>query len=442
MGKLFMTLGLPAIVGMLILQVYNLTDAIFVGQFVSKEAVGAIGISYIPVLINQFFFILLGTGGGVLFAHAFGEEKYGVCEALMGNTILFCGGLSLLLGIVVYFGAEPLVSILGAEGEIADQAAVYLKILVFGMPVLGVTGGALSLMRSEGQIRESSFYLFVSIICNIALDFVCIVLLDTGIAGAAIATVIAQVIGVMLLLLHYGRGKSVVKLPAITIDFSLLPGSIKNGSGQGLMHLSGVVSMSFLFHMLSRLGGENHIIVLTASLRVWEYFLFIILGASFAMQSIVGINLGAGNTGRVKEAFRFFTLFGITVSTAVWFLFMLLPGMFLSWFIQDTHLIAFGRPLFRAAHSVYFLTGAAIMISMFFAAIGRGYLASVYVFFQQVLFFFPLLFILPMIFGVRGVWYTLPGAGVLSFCVELLIFYFVWKVLPAVPEIDQEAVAL
>lgn len=427
MKGLFVRYGLPAIFGMLVLQLYNLTDAVFVGKLIGPEAVGAIGIAYIAVLVNQIFFIVVGNGAGTLLSIALGGGDTDKCNRLAGDAIIYSLIPSVFYSLVMYFFAEQLVGLFAAGPQISDLTVRYLRVSAFGMPAVTVLASIHSLLRGEGFIVESTRFMTLSVLLNIVLDYLFIRTFNMNIEGAALATVISQFAGLALLASHYLRRKSVIRIEHIRLDHSLIPDILRNGSGQAFMHMSGIVFMAILYASLARRGGDQEIVILTASLRVWEYFFFVLLGASIGMQTVAGISFGAGNYERVKSIFRFNLVLGLGVSIVSWIMFMGLPETFLSWFISESAIVQSGITPFRLINSIFFLLGASSMMSMLFVAIGRGELSFFYVLLQQVIFFVPLVIIRPVFMGITGIWLTVPLSGLMSFAVQLILFSSVWK---------------
>ena len=423
MGQLFKKLALPGIIGTLILGLYNLVDGIFVGQFVGPEALGGVTLVYSIVLVNQAILVLLGTGSMAVLSIAIGKKDYETINKILGNLIILLGLISLIFSFSIFIFTDQILGFLGGKGLVFEAGRDYLKVLSFGF-VFASLGPAINMLfRGEGKIKEAMKILSAGVLLNIVLDFLFIYILKMGAKGAALATVISQIVLLVLNLLYIKQGNSIIsfKHSKIGISWDILPRILGIGSATMILLLMASFQQLFLFKTLASYDHPALIPLLGAAYRVLIFASIPFAGLGQGLQSIVGINFGAEKIHRVKEAFKIFTLNASILSGLLWILFMIFPDMFLRMMISDREIIQIGIPYFRILFFSFLLVGVANNSAIFFQALGKGWKASIVYLFRQVLFFIPLLIFLPKYFDVEGVWMAMPAAEILSVLVILIL---------------------
>lgn len=422
MGKLFMKLAIPGIIGMLAVGLYNMVDAIFVGQFVSGAGVGAITMAYNIVLINQAILTLFATGAMSLLSRALGEKDKETINKLFGNVIIGVAVLSGILTLIICLFATPILQFLGAKDEILVLGEKYIRVIALGF-IFGGVGPALNmLIRGEGKMKAAMKIVFIGMIINIILDPIFIIVFGMGIEGAAIATVISQIIYLIGDIVYFKSGKSVIKLTkkSIKISMDVMPKMLSVGFSGMLMQVMSAIQLAILLRLMSSYGGNNSIIVLSSAQRIMMFAFIPMWGIGQGLQPILGANYGAKQFTRVKEAFVSFTKIATWISGILWLLFMLLPKFILGWFITDSALVSEGTNSFRMYLCVFVLYGIMITSITLFQALGRAGKAALIVMGRQILFFIPLSLILPLFMKETGVWLALPIGDFLTISLAIV----------------------
>jgi len=428
MGRLFVRLALPAVAGMAVLGLYNLVDAIFVGRFVGKDAVGAIVLVYPVVLANQAISTVIGMGSMSLLSRALGRGDHATIPRLAGNLMLTVAVLSGLLSAAVFFAADSILGFLGGSGAIRTMGVRYLKVLCLGF-VFAAVGPALNmLLRGEGRMWEAMLIASSGMFLNIGLDPLFINVLGMDVTGAAAATVASQLAYLITGVLYFRLGRSIVKLEAgsLRFAFDLMPSILGVGASAMSMLVMVAVQQIIVFKALAIHGGNDHITLMAAAFRVLLFALIPLTGTGQGLQPVVGINYGARNHNRVVAAYLCFTLIATAMAASVWLLFMLTPGAILSWFFADQEFVAWGCRYFRAFLSLFMLMGVNITTIIFFQALGKGAHAAILALAKQAVLFIPLVLILPIFMDAMGVWLAMPLADGLTFllAVPLLVGTF------------------
>jgi putative MATE family efflux protein len=416
MKQLFVMLAVPGIIGTLILGLYNFIDGIFVGQFIGPQALGGVTLVYSIVLINQAILTLIGMGSMALLSIAVGKQDFKTINQLFGNLIITLGILSLVFSVIVYTFADDIIHFLGGRGIIFEYGRDYLKVLSLGF-VFAALGPAINMLfRGEGLIKNAMKILSLGVLLNIILDFVFIYVMEWGVKGAAQATVISQIVVFCVNIIFIAKGKSVISLKhsKFKISFKLMPKILEIGSSTMILLIMASIQQIMLFKTLSAYDDQTLISLLGAAYRVLLFAVIPFAGIGQGLQSIIGINYGAGKIDRVREAYKVFTVRASVMAGALWLLFMVFPETFLGMMLSDPEMVQTGIPYFRLLFSTFLLTGVINNSATLFQALGKGWKASVIFLSRQIIFFIPLLMILPDYFGISGVWLSMPVAELLT----------------------------
>ena len=310
MRQLFVMLAVPGIIGTLILGLYNFVDGIFVGQFIGPEALGGVTLVYSIVLINQAILTLFGMGSMALLSIAVGKQDFDTINQLFGNLIIALGVFSLGFSVLVYTFADEIIYFLGGRGSIFEYGRDYLKVLSLGF-VFAALGPAINMLfRGEGLIKNAMKILSMGVLLNIVLDFIFIYILQWGVKGAAQATVISQIVVFCFNLIFIARGKSVISLKhsRFRISRRLMPKILEIGSSTMILLIMASIQQMMLFRALAAYDDATLISLLGAAYRVLLFAVIPFAGIGQGLQSIIGINYGAGNLDRVRAAYRVFTM--------------------------------------------------------------------------------------------------------------------------------------
>ncbi len=429
MNQLFVKLAIPGIIGTLILGLYNFIDGIFVGQIVGPQALGGVTLVYSMVLINQAILTLFGMGTMALLSIAVGKKDFDTINQLFGNLIISLSVLSLIFSVMVYNYADEIIHFLGGRGIIFDYGRDYLKVLSLGF-VFAALGPAINMMfRGEGLIKNAMKILVIGVLLNIILDFIFIYLLEWGVKGAAQATVISQIVVLILNFVFIARGNSVISLrhSKFKLSFKLMPKVLEIGSSTMILLIMASIQQMMLFRSMAAYDDATLISLLGAAYRVLLFAVIPFAGIGQGLQSIIGINYGAGNTDRIRAAYRVFTKNATVMAGFLWLTFMIFPETFLGLMVSDPGMVEIGVPFFRILFSTFLLTGIINNSATLFQALGKGWKASIIFLSRQIVFFIPLLIILPDYFGINGVWLSMPVAEGLTLIIIAVLLVTEFK---------------
>lgn len=432
-GLLF-KLSIPGIIGMLVIGLYNLCDAIFVGKLVGESALGAVSIAYPFTLINNCIAVLLGMGSASVLSRAIGAKDRKTEERILGNLILSVFALSVISTIVGYVFAGNFLHFAGAKGDILILGTNYLKIVYIGSFFVNFAQSANMLLRGQGKMKEAMIIMGAGALLNIVLDPIFIKVLGMGIEGAAKATVIAQIIQAVVTFIYFKVDKSTVPLKKIAFAFDLMPKIMSVGISAAIMQVMFLVQQTALYKVVSIYGGNEQLVLMGAAMRVMMFTFIPVWGMSQGLQPIVGMNYGAKKYKRVKSAVKTFSVASTILIGVMWSFFMMAPKIALGWFINDEVIIESGYNLFRIMFLIFPVSGVIIMAMTLFQSIGKGGKAAIITILKQVVLFIPVVIIAPKFIGIKGVWAASTITDFIIFLISIIFIIREFKELGVRPQ--------
>ncbi|MEB1807289.1 MAG: MATE family efflux transporter [Bacillaceae bacterium] len=423
--KLLKSLSIPAIIGMVVMALYNVIDTIFISYGVGIAAVAGVTISFPLMMLMMAISAAMGIGGASVISRRLGERKEKEANQVFGNVLT----LILLLSVIGFVGAftflEPVLILFGATPEILPYALDYMFPILLATLFFTFGFATNSIIRSEGNARFAMMAMIIPSVLNIILDAVFIFGLNMGVRGAAYATVISQVVTSVMVIQYFVSGKSTLSLTIA--DFKLKFALVKEITLVGLpafvQQAAGSVMMIAINAMLIRFGGEFYVGVFGIIQRIIMMSFMPMAGIMQGMQPIVGYNYGAKNFSRLRETVMLSLKVTTVMSVAVFFIVMLFPSYLMSIFTSDPAVIEAGADSMRVMFAAVFLIGIQIISSGLYQALGKAKLALILSLSRQFLFLIPLVLILPHFMGTTGVWLAFPIADFFSFLLAGYLLY-------------------
>ncbi len=425
-GPLFVSYYIPAFIGMITSALYNIVGRIFIGQGVGHAALSGLTVVFPIMIIIMGFGMLFGIGSGIMTSIALGKGDKAHAEKILGNALTLMISVSIVLTIIGFAVKVPLLKSFGATSETIGYANDYLNIILLGT-VFAITGyGLNSSIRSEGNARIAMYSMLISIPINIILDAVFIFVLDMGVQGAALGTVIAQFVLALYVTAHFRGNKSVIKLHLKNMkpDRIIAAGIISSGMAPFVMQIANSVVQGLFNTQLIKYGGDISVAVMGIINSVAMLFIMSVVALNMAAQPIIGYNYSAGNYKRVKETLTLSIKSATIISIIAFILGEIFPRWIILMFNDNTELLTIGVPGMRIFMIMLPVVGFQVIASNYFQSTGKVYLATAMTLTRQVLFLLPLLFIFPEIFGLNGVWMSTPVSDGLN---SLFVFILLRK---------------
>lgn len=427
-SKLLRTFAFPSITATLVSSLYNIVDQVFIGQGVGYLGNAATNVSYPLSTICLAISLLIGIGSASRFSIYLGQKETRRAAVLVGNGILLmiaAGVIYLLIGEAFL---SPLLRIFGATDQVIPLAKQYAGITLIGMPFLILTNGISNLIRADGNPKYSMLCMVAGAVVNTILDPIFIFAFQWGVFGAALATVLGQLISFALALRYLWKFQTIrLTKVCFRIDFKDNLRTLYMGTSSCLNQVAitivQIVLNNSLIHYgaLSAYGEEIPLAACGIVMKTNAILLSIIVGISQGVQPIVGYNFGAKKYGRVKQAYILAIKWNLIVSSIGFCLFQFFPKQIISIFGGGSSLYYEFAVLFmRTFLFMVIINGVQLLSSNFFTAIGKALKGLLLSLTRQVFFLIPLVLILPLKFGIFGVLLAGPIADFIAFVVSVI----------------------
>lgn len=427
-GSLVITLGIPTTISMLVTNIYNMVDTMFVGKL-GTSASGAVGIVFGFMSILQAFGFLFGQGAGSIISRRLGnkdEESASVVASTAFFSSMFMG---LLIGILGTVFNTKMVYLLGSTDTILPYAKTYSLFILAAAPFMTSTFTMNNILRFEGKASLSMVGLMTGAILNMVGDPILMFGLNMGIAGAGLSTAISQFVSFCVLLSMFLSGKTQSKLSVrkITREFNVLFDIVATGFPslvrQGLQAVS-----TMILNQQARIYGDAAVAAMSIVSRI-SFFIFAVgLGIGQGFQPVCGFNYGAKKFSRVKEAFSFTLVAGEVLLGMFAVAGLLFSNQAIAVFRDDAEVIAFGTPALRYQCMALFLNPLIVLSNMTLQSTGQRAWATFLSMMRSGLYLIPMIYILTYTMGARGIQLAQPVSDVLSFATALpVIVNFIRK---------------
>jgi putative MATE family efflux protein len=423
-SKLLVQQAIPAGLGILVLSIYSLVDTIFIGRYIGGVGIAAITIvSPITFLVSSIG-LGIGMGGGSLISLNLGDNNIQKAKQILGNQSLLVLMFSIaimLLGFVFY---DPILQMFGARGESLIASQEYFFFTLLGLPFFMGQMMLNNVLRAEGNANAAMVVLGLPSIINIALDAIFIVYLDMGLNGAAMATAISQILGVLI-----GFGIMLFKssiLPSVSdfkFNYKLIQSIAGLGSVQFLSQATMSIVVVFANNLLMKYGGDVAISAYGLVIRITMFAFFPVMGIVQGFMPIAGFNYGAGKKERVKDAIRKSFLSSTIIAFTIMIIAMMSAEQIVRIFTDEPQLIALSTIVMYWVFSAYPLLGIQQVSTAYFQAIGKAKPAIWLTLIKQII-LIPTLFILPLFYQLDGIWYGFPISEVST---TIIAYYFFRK---------------
>ncbi|MBT3168842.1 MAG: MATE family efflux transporter [Candidatus Cloacimonetes bacterium] len=419
--KLLLKLSLPAMLGMLTMALYNIVDTIFIGR-----GVGTLGIAGLAICFPMQMMVLgigttLGIGSASIISRAFGAKKFMKADATFANAMFSVIVLSIFITITSLIFINPIIKLFGASPEILPYAKEYLEIIVIGTTffVFAITSN--NIIRSEGHAKTAMGSMVISAILNIIFDPIFIFVFKMGIRGAAIATVLAQLITVIYHIYFYKSGKSILKMQKLQFNPNVQKEIFTIGMASFARQIATSILMIIFNNILVVFGGI-YVAVYAIINRILRFVYMPIFGIAQGMQPIVGYNYGAERNNLAKKTIKHAILYSSIVALLGFgFLYFFARQLF-TIFTTDVEVIEKGVQATRMIILILPLAGFQIMGSTVFQSLGKPLPALFLTLTRQIIILIPLVMILPKFLGINGVWVSIPISEFLSALLTLILF--------------------
>ena len=427
--RLMVKMAVPALVGQVVNLLYNIVDRIYIGHIpeIGGTALTGVGLFTPILMLITAFAMLCGAGGAPRAAIAMGKGDKEGAEKIVGNCFTVLMLLSVVLTAVFYFAAPTLLRLFGGSDATLPYAVDYARIYILGSIFVLTVMGMNTFITTQGFAKFSMLTTVIGAGINIVLDPIFIFLLDMGVKGAALATVISQAVSAVWILCFLTGKKTILKLKPANMPLQasvILPCLALGISSFVMVGTESILSISFT-SSLSQYGGDVAVGAMTVLTSINQLITMPLSGVCQGGQPLISYNYGAGKLDRVKEAF--FCQFGVCVAytTAFWLALMLLPNVFAGIFTSDTALVSYTAWAIRIFLACGFSVGFQISCQQAFMALGQAKISLLMACLRKIVLLIPLIFILPNFFADKAmaVFLAEPVSDIVAAAVTTFMFF-------------------
>lgn len=428
-----MRFAVPAVISLLVVEIYGMVDTVFVGRYIGANAIAALTIAFPIQKFLSAIGLLIAIGTSTHISRNLGEKNSSEINKTIMNSFFISTISMLMVPFIIFVFRSPILYKLGASNLTYSLTEDYSSIVLlsgifqcFGMVMCYV-------LISFGKTKVNLYANTLGVLVNITLNYILVVLLQVGIKGAAVSTVVSQATVCAFAYYHF---REVIKYYNIKLCLSsvihafnknIIKSILAIGFSTFVVEISDAVGTVILNNLLYSSGGDNAITIIGAVTKVSMFMFIIIIGISSAMQPIAAYNYGAGKMNKVKETVYTTIKMVIISSVAL----VMLTGIFtreiLGFFLKDKEILEQAVKAFRICIALIPLTGVYYVLIYYYQAIGqakRGFLLSI---FKDIIAFIPVVIVLVQAFGTLGAWLAYPATDILSALVSVYLLIKPYK---------------
>lgn len=398
-GPLLLRLALPAVTAQLVNALYNIVDRMYIGHIpgVGKLALTGVGVTFAVIMFITALASLVCVGGGARAAIHMGEGNPDRAEEILGNCTLLMTILAVVSGGAFWAFRRPMLMIFGATENTVGYGSDYLSIYLVGTLFVMVSVGLNTFISTQGFSTVSMATVLIGAVINIALDPVFIFGLDMGVRGAALATVLSQLVSALWVLrfLTGKRTKLRIRKKNLRLRWMVLAPVLAIGIAPFVMQATESALNIAFNSSLKGYGGDLAVGAMTIASSVMQLMGTLFIGFAQGASPIIGFNYGAGQSGRVRQTVRLLTTIALSISTTFWLLLELFPGAFVMIFNDDPELVEYGIWALRVYGAGVFAMGLQHACQQSFVALGQAKISLFLALLRKFILLIPLIFILP-----------------------------------------------
>lgn len=424
-GKLLTQYAVPAIIAMTASSLYNMVDSIFIGHGVGPLAISGLAVTFPLMNLAAAFGSLVGVGASTLISVKLGQKDYDTAHKILGNVVSLNFLIGIVFTIITLAFLDPILYFFGASKATLPYARDYMVTILLGNVVTHMYLGLNSVLRSAGHPQKAMLATIFTVVINTILDPIFIYGFGWGIRGAAIATILAQILSLIWLFKIFCNKKEVLHLHRGI--YRLKRVLVENIIGIGLAPFFMNVASCFIVILINKglklYDGDLAIGAFGIVNRISFLFVMIVMGLNQGMQPIAGYNFGAKQYHRVNQVMKLTVIAATLITTTGFLVGELMPKLAVSAFTNDETLINISAQGLRIVVMFFPIIGFQMVTSNFFQSIGMARKAIILSLSRQVLILIPCLIILPMFWDAKGVWLSMPISDAAASIIAAIMLY-------------------
>lgn len=424
-SRLLRQYAVPAIIAMTASSLYNMVDSIFIGHGVGKFAIAGLALTFPLMNLGAAFGALVGVGASATISMLLGQKNYEMAQKVLGNVVTLNTIIGLVYTVVFLAFLDPILYFFGASENTIGYARDYMTIILIGNIITHMYLGLNAVMRSAGLPKKAMMATIYTVVINTVLDPIFIYVLDWGIKGAAIATIIAQSIALVWIAKIFSDKKLVIhfKRGIYKLKTRIVKDVISIGMAPFFMNTAACLIVILINQGLQRHGGDLAIGAYGIVNRISFVFVMIVMGLNQGMQPIAGFNFGAKQYDRVDRVLKLTILCATVIMTFGFLVAEIFPRQLVMIFTTDEDLIQHSISGMRIVFAFFPIIGFQMVTGNFFQSVGMAGKAVFLSLTRQLIFLLPCLLVLPHFFQANGIWMSMPVADALSSMVSFTMLY-------------------
>ena len=415
-GKLLIRYAVPAMIAMLASSLYNIVDRAFIGHGVGPMALSGLAVTFPLMNLSAALGSMVGVGSGTMISIKLGQKDHKSAQMLLGNSITLNILIGVLFGAISIIFLNPILHLFGATDATIGYSREYMLIILAGNAFTHLYLGINCILRSAGHPNKAMAATIGTVLLNTLLDYLFIMVFHWGIKGAAIATVISQVLAFIWQCIQLSDKSELIHLTKGTyrLQRDLVRNMLTIGLSPCLMNTAACFVVLLINRGLLKYGSDVAIGAYSIVNSIGFMIVMMVMGFNQAMQPIAGYNYGARQLERVLRVLYLTLFFGTCVTTLGFIIGEFFPGFCIRIFTDDPELTAIALNGMRINFLVFPLIGSQMVTGNFFQSIGMPGKSIIMSLSRQLILLIPLLIILPRYFGIDGIWYSMPVSDILS----------------------------
>ena len=409
-GKLLARYALPAIIAMTAASLYNIIDRVFIGQVVGPLAISGLAITFPFMNLAAAFGAAVGVGASTTISVRLGQRDYDAAENILGNTITLNLIIGIGFGLFSLMFLDPILRFFGASDDTLPYAHDFMTIILAGNVISHMYFGMNAVLRAASKPKKAMAATLFTVVMNVVLDAVFILWWHWGIKGAALATMISQLLALCWQMSIFANQKELLHLKRgiYKLRAELVQNIISIGISPFLMNACACIIVIFMNNQLVRYGGDMAVGAYGIANSIAMVFVLFSMGLNQGMQPIAGYNYGSQQFDRLMSVVKLAIISATVMMTSGWIVAMFAPYYCARMFATDPELIRQAIDAIQVMMLMFPIIGGQMVITNFFQCIGKVKISIFLSLSRQLLFLLPLLAVLPHFYNIEGVWASLP----------------------------------
>ena len=429
--KLFFTMAIPSVLAQLINVLYNIVDRIYIGHIkdIGSLALTGVGVTFPIIMVVSAFSAFAGQGGAPLASILLGAKDQEKAEKVLGSSTALLLVFSISLTLIFQILKTPLLYAFGASDNVIGFAQDYIGLYLWGTIFVMLSLGLNTFISGQGNAKTAMFSVLIGAVTNIILDPIFIFVMNMGVKGAALATVISQAFSAIWVVNFLISKKSSLKIKRenLKLDMKFVKKIGSLGCSPFIMQSTESLVLLTLNSGLQKYGGDLYVGSMSILISVLQLIFVPVSGIAQGVQPIISYNFGAGNRERVIKTFKALLIVCLVATMFMGGIAVLFPNFYVKMFTESEELMKLTSkmmPIFTLGMCIF---GIQQSIQVTFLAMGQAKFSIFIALLRKVILLVPLAIILPRFLGVKGIYYAEPMADITSVVVASITFALNFK---------------